>query len=118
MHLPREPDRPHVFGAHAVRVKHFADGGLITGVAIVRYEGDTAQVDSFLLSCRVIGRGVEFAFWPRLFAEAKGATPESAGAPNNVVSPAYCWRERPGRCSSVPTARSQARPSGSPSPTQ
>ncbi len=36
----------------------------IVGLTIVRLEGDTADVDSFLLSCRVIGRRVE----DRLFA--------------------------------------------------
>ena len=37
-----------------------ADSGLV-GVAILTYEGRTATIDSFLLSCRVIGRGVEDA---------------------------------------------------------
>jgi FkbH-like protein len=38
----------------------FGDHGLV-GVAIVRTEGTVATIDSFLLSCRVIGRGVEGA---------------------------------------------------------
>jgi FkbH-like protein len=36
----------------------FGDHGLV-GVAITRDEGATCQVDTFLLSCRVIGRSVE-----------------------------------------------------------
>ncbi|MHC4873172.1 MAG: HAD-IIIC family phosphatase [Planctomycetota bacterium] len=37
------------------------DSGLV-GVAILKYEDKTALFDSFLLSCRVLGRGVEKAF--------------------------------------------------------
>lgn len=40
----------------------FGSAGL-TGVLVVRWEGRRAVVDSFLMSCRVIGRGVEFAVW-------------------------------------------------------
>lgn len=36
----------------------FGDSGLV-GAAIVRYAGDRAVIDTFLLSCRVLGRGVE-----------------------------------------------------------
>jgi FkbH-like protein len=36
----------------------FGDMGLV-GVAILRYQGKESVIDSFLLSCRVIGRGVE-----------------------------------------------------------
>jgi len=38
----------------------FGDSGLV-GVCIIKKTEDTAVVDTFLLSCRVIGRGVEFA---------------------------------------------------------
>jgi FkbH-like protein len=38
----------------------FGDHGLV-GVAITRDEGETCQIDTFLLSCRVIGRTVETA---------------------------------------------------------
>jgi FkbH-like protein len=48
----------------------FGDSGL-TGVAIVRYEGAVARVDSFLMSCRVLGRGVEFSPWSRIAADAR-----------------------------------------------
>ena len=47
--------------ALAVRVRdRFGDAG-VTGVALVRPGNDDAIVDTFLLSCRVIGRGVETA---------------------------------------------------------
>jgi FkbH-like protein len=39
----------------------FGDYGIV-GACILRYDEVTALIDSFLLSCRVIGRGVEEAF--------------------------------------------------------
>jgi FkbH-like protein len=39
----------------------FGDNG-ITGLGILRMDGDTAEVDSLLLSCRVLGRRIEKAF--------------------------------------------------------
>lgn len=39
----------------------FGDNG-ITGCCIVRLKGSTATIDTFLLSCRVLGRNVEYAF--------------------------------------------------------
>lgn len=39
----------------------FGDNG-ITGCCIARLDGDTAWLDTFLMSCRVLGRQVEFAF--------------------------------------------------------
>lgn len=39
----------------------FGDHGLV-GVAIIRNETETCEIDTFLLSCRVIGRTVETAF--------------------------------------------------------
>jgi len=51
-------DRADVF---ALKVRdRIADSGLV-GVAILTYAGRNATIDSFLLSCRVIGRGVEDA---------------------------------------------------------
>jgi len=45
----------------ALKVRdRISDSGLV-GVAILTYENGTATIDSFLLSCRVIGRGVEDA---------------------------------------------------------
>lgn len=47
----------------------FGPAGL-TGVAVLRYEGQLATVENFLMSCRVIGRGVETAIWARIAADA------------------------------------------------
>lgn len=38
----------------------------LTGVIIYQQEADTLRVDTFLLSCRVLGRGVEYAIVSRL----------------------------------------------------
>ncbi len=44
---------------YSLRVKdRFGDSGLV-GVAITHYQDDVCEIDSFLLSCRVIGRTVE-----------------------------------------------------------
>jgi predicted enzyme involved in methoxymalonyl-ACP biosynthesis len=53
----------------------FGDAGL-TGVVVLRYAGERAEVEACLLSCRVIGRGVEHAIWGALLgaARARGAT--------------------------------------------
>lgn len=52
---------------YSLRVEdRFGDSGL-TGVAILTYEdASTAHVDTFLLSCRVLGRGAELACWPMM----------------------------------------------------
>ena len=50
----------------------FGDFGL-TGVAIVATGADTWHVDSFLLSCRVIGKSVETALLARLAEDARAA---------------------------------------------
>lgn len=42
----------------------------LTGVATIAYEGDTAVVENFLMSCRVIGRGVETGIWRKIVADA------------------------------------------------
>ena len=55
---------------YSLRVKdRYCDNGLV-GVAIVEDCGDVCEIDSLLLSCRVIGRTVETAFLARLAAEA------------------------------------------------
>ena len=48
----------------------FGDSG-ITGVCILKYESDQAIIHSFLLSCRVLGRGVEDAFLAQCLKRAK-----------------------------------------------
>jgi FkbH-like protein len=51
------------------------DHGL-TGVLITEDDGDAVLVHSFLMSCRVIGRGVEYALWRAVLddARARGRT--------------------------------------------
>jgi FkbH-like protein len=47
--------------AVAIRVRdRFGDAGVV-GLALARTEGDSCLIDSLLLSCRVIGRGIETA---------------------------------------------------------
>ena len=49
-------------GVFSLRVSdRFGDHGIV-GLAIAQRRGDTAYFDSFLLSCRIIGRKVETAF--------------------------------------------------------
>jgi FkbH-like protein len=48
----------------------FGNAGL-TGVVLATWQGETARIDAFLMSCRVIGRGVEFCFWPELIEDAR-----------------------------------------------
>lgn len=47
----------------------FGDHGLV-GVAITRDDGKNCEIDSFLLSCRVIGRSVETALLSHLVSKA------------------------------------------------
>lgn len=47
----------------------FGDSGLV-GVAVTRRAKDTIEIDSFLMSCRVIGRTLETAFLACLMQEA------------------------------------------------
>jgi len=47
-----------------------ADLGLI-GVAVVRYHGDEALIDTFLLSCRALGRGAEDALLAHVLNSAR-----------------------------------------------
>ncbi len=56
---------------YSLRVKdRFGDNGIV-GVAILCRAGEVCEVDTFLLSCRVIGRTVETAFLSHLVAEAR-----------------------------------------------
>jgi FkbH-like protein len=59
----------------SIRVRdRYADNGLV-GVAIVQHRGDVWQIDTLLLSCRVIGRTIETALlaWLAGRARAQGA---------------------------------------------
>jgi len=51
-------------------IDRFGDEGIV-GVAIVRKELKTWVIDSFLMSCRVIGRKLETAFVASILADAK-----------------------------------------------
>lgn len=62
--------------ALVIRVRdRFGDAGVV-GLALARTAGDTCLIDSLLLSCRVIGRGVETAMLAQIAAQAirDGAT--------------------------------------------
>jgi FkbH-like protein len=48
----------------------FGDAGL-TGVLLAGWRGEAMVIDALLMSCRVIGRGVETAIWPLLIADAR-----------------------------------------------
>jgi FkbH-like protein len=50
----------------------FGDSGLV-GVAITRHTGDEYEIDTLLLSCRVIGRTIETAMLARLLDDARRA---------------------------------------------
>jgi FkbH-like protein len=60
-------------GVYSCAVKDkFGDNGLV-GVAITRQDGTAWEIDTFLLSCRVIGRTVETAFLSHLADRARAA---------------------------------------------
>lgn len=48
----------------------FGDYG-ITGLAIVKFRQNVAEIDTFLMSCRVLGRGVEFAFYDEILGRCR-----------------------------------------------
>jgi FkbH-like protein len=48
----------------------YADNGLVA-VAIARLDGEICEIDTFLMSCRVIGRTVETALLARLAEDAR-----------------------------------------------
>lgn len=48
----------------------YGDSGVV-GVSVVTYEDETATIDTFLLSCRVLGRGVEAAFLAQVLRRAR-----------------------------------------------
>ena len=62
---------------YAIRVSdRFGDYGIV-GVAVAETGPETWTIDTFLMSCRVLGRGVETAFLSALASEAaagRGAT--------------------------------------------
>ena len=59
-----------VVGLHLRLLDRFGDNGLI-GVVIARAQGDALAIDSWLMSCRVLGREVERATLRLLVGEAR-----------------------------------------------
>lgn len=55
----------------------------ITGVIVVDFATEHAAVDAFLMSCRVIGRGVEFTVWRAVLDDARKLGKQG-------LSAAYC----------------------------
>lgn len=56
---------------YAMRVKDKFDDLGIVGISIVKLYEEYAEIDTFLLSCRVIGRKLEFQFLKYIFHELK-----------------------------------------------
>lgn len=65
--LLAEPDAAVLAFAVADR---FGDSG-ITGLCIARLSGAEAEIDTFLMSCRIIGRNIEYAVMDHLIAGFK-----------------------------------------------
>ena len=89
-------------GSHQVRVvsaaDKFGDYGLV-GVSIAKREGDFVALDSWLVSCRALGRGVEDAFLHGIAEEARTARAKRLQArytkgPRN--EPIKCFLEKAG----------------------
>jgi FkbH-like protein len=56
---------------YGLRVKDkFGDNGL-TGLVIIEYKQDYGHINTFLLSCRILGRKIEFEFIKYLFKKLK-----------------------------------------------
>jgi FkbH-like protein len=70
--IERMAASPHNY-ACAIRISdRFGDNGVV-GLAIIEFSGLDARIDSFLLSCRVIGRGIESALLWHLARKARRA---------------------------------------------
>ncbi|HEY1930300.1 MAG TPA: HAD-IIIC family phosphatase [Caulobacteraceae bacterium] len=60
------------WAGHVLRsADRFGDNGIV-GVALTHDEGGACEIDTFLLSCRVIGRRIETAFLAHLADRARG----------------------------------------------
>ena len=55
----------------ALRVKDKFDDLGIVAIAIIKLDKDIAEIDTFLLSCRIIGRGIEHEFLELILKELK-----------------------------------------------
>jgi FkbH-like protein len=89
-----ERDTDHIY---TMRVTdRFGDYGLI-GVVIVRSEGTRWRVEQFIMSCRILGRGVEDALLATLLGDARkaGATEVSFDfVPTEKNAPARTFLQR------------------------
>ena len=65
-----------VFSFYGRLADRFGDNGLIS-VLIARHKNNTLQIDSWLMSCRVLKRGMEYAMFNFLLAIAKNKNIES-----------------------------------------
>ncbi|MAE66237.1 MAG: hypothetical protein CMJ18_18355 [Phycisphaeraceae bacterium] len=79
-------------------VDRFGDNGVI-GVVIARHDGDRWDLDTFLMSCRVIGRTVETAMLATIVERARAAGAKRLGGwyrPTKKNAPARDVYERHG----------------------
>jgi FkbH-like protein len=93
---------PPAWRQYAVRVRdRFGDNGIV-GLAMVRRDGAVAELDTLLLSCRVIGRTVETALLSVVAADAASAgarklvgrfIPTKKNAPAKDVYRAHGFRQ-------------------------
>jgi FkbH-like protein len=89
--------------AWVIRVRdRFGDAGVV-GLALARNQGEVCYIDSFLLSCRVIGRGIETALLAFIAENAQrtGATriigefiPTKKNAPSASFYADHCFTEK------------------------
>lgn len=91
--LMSNPDRKIFYGR---AIDQFGDQGIIA-FALVRIAGSAWRVESLLMSCRVIGRGIEDAFMAAIAkraAESKAAEIEIDFEPSEKNEPARAFVER------------------------
>ncbi|MEW5769645.1 MAG: HAD-IIIC family phosphatase [Pseudomonadota bacterium] len=92
--LARDGARAYVLSA----ADRLGDNGIV-GVAIVRARGEVHEIDAFLLSCRVIGRGIETAFLHFLCEQSAGTGAGELGGwfiPTAKNAPAAAIYEKAG----------------------
>lgn len=76
----------------------FGDSGL-TGVSILSFANGKGSIDDFLMSCRIMGRNIEFAFMDQIvmFLKSKGCiTIEANYLPTQKNKPVVDFYERAG----------------------
>lgn len=62
-----ESESHHLYDLHAA--DRFGDHGLV-GIAVVHKRSEEWRIDSLLMSCRVMGLGIETAFLERIYSDA------------------------------------------------